>query len=247
MTTRIWLRLAETFVPVAIAVTIILAWEADRRDRAQLAAQLAAAQQTINQVTTQQKDRDAQLTQTLAQLAAQKQSNLTAAQLLQALPQALNLPQPLSEATAPETVGARFIVPSAATPPTTDPSGKTAPLKGNSPPNSNPANPTIDNPLPKSQNSPATQAPSAPNAVIPAADLKPLYDFALDCKACQAKLAAAQSDLADEKTKSAALAKQRDAAVTAAKGGTALHRIARAAKWFLLGAAAGAVAAKAAH
>ncbi|MGC1418037.1 MAG: hypothetical protein WA817_22305 [Candidatus Acidiferrum sp.] len=77
--------------------------------------------------------------------------------------------------------------------------------------------------------------------------MKPLYDFALDCRACQAKLAAAQSDLTDEKTKTAALTKERDAAVTAAKGGTVLHRILRAAKWFAIGAAAGAVAAKAAR
>ena len=32
-------------------------------------------------------------------------------------------------------------------------------------------------------------------AVIPGADLKPLYDFAIDCKACRAKLTAAQADL----------------------------------------------------
>jgi hypothetical protein len=39
--------------------------------------------------------------------------------------------------------------------------------------------------------------------------------------------------------------KKRDAAIRAAKGGSVLRRIARAAKWFAIGAAAGAVAAKA--
>src|SRR5690348_9930555 len=43
----------------------------------------------------------------------------------------------------------------------------------------------------------------------------------------------------------AALAKERDDAVRIAKGGSALRRITRAAKWFLLGAAAGAVVARA--
>src|SRR6267378_8085877 len=84
-----------------------------------------------------------------------------------------------------------------------------------------------------------------PKINFPAADLKPLYDFAADCKACQAKLGAAQADLADEKVKSQALSRERDDALRAAKGGSVLRRIARAVKWFAIGAAAGAIAAKA--
>jgi len=87
----------------------------------------------------------------------------------------------------------------------------------------------------------------SPRVNFPAADLKPLYDFAVDCKACQAKLGAAQADLADEKVKSQALGRERDDALKAAKGGSVLRRIARAAKWFAIGAAAGAIAAKAAR
>jgi len=83
-----------------------------------------------------------------------------------------------------------------------------------------------------------------PKVNFPAADLKPLYDFAANCKACQAKLGAAQADLADEKVKSQALGRERDDALRAAKGGSVLRRIGRAAKWFAIGAAAGAVAAK---
>jgi hypothetical protein len=86
-----------------------------------------------------------------------------------------------------------------------------------------------------------------PKVNFPAADLKPLYDFAADCKACQAKLGAAQADLADEKVKSQALGRERDDALRAAKGGSVLRRIARAAKWFAIGAAAGALAAKGAR
>ncbi len=86
-----------------------------------------------------------------------------------------------------------------------------------------------------------------PIAVIPSEDLKPLYDFTLDCKACQAKVSATQGDLTDERKKTAALTHERDDALRIARGGSAWHRIGRAAKWFLIGAAAGAVAAKAAH
>jgi len=209
MLSRIWLKLAEILVPVLLAITIFVSWQADRRDRAQLATQLAAAQQTIAQAAASQHDRDTQLTQTLAQIAAQKQSSVTPAQILKDLPTALSLPAPIALQTEALQTGS----PGTATLPS--------------------------NPTPKSG--------QATDAILPAADLKPLYDFALDCKACRAKLAAAQSDLTDEKTKTVALTKERDAAVRAAKGGSVLRRIVRAAKWFAIGAAAGAVAAKAAR
>src|SRR5690349_6077564 len=96
MTSRIWLRLAETLLPVVLAIIILSAWEADRRDRAQLATQLAAAQQTIAEAASHQKDRDAVLTQTLTQIAELKQSAVTPAQILKALPQALALPAPIT-------------------------------------------------------------------------------------------------------------------------------------------------------
>lgn len=100
-------------------------------------------------------------------------------------------------------------------------------------------------PAPGTSSGPNTPKPQ--QVLIPADDLKPLYDFGLDCKACQAKLAASQGDLTDEKSKTAALTKERDVALRAAKGGTTLKRIARAAKWFAIGAAAGAIAAKSAR
>ena len=224
MRLRIWLKLAEILVPAILAITIYVSWQADRRDRDRLATQLAAAQQTIAQATVNQHDRDTDLNQTLAQIATQKQAAVTPDQILTALPQALSLPAPITlRPSNPENVGARFIVP------TTDATSTT-------PPSAASQSHLPDNPTPKSA--------QPPDAILPAADLKPLYDFALDCKACQAKLAASQSDLTDEKTKTAALTKERDAAVRAAKGGSALRRIARAAKWFAIGAAAGAVAAK---
>jgi hypothetical protein len=79
---------------------------------------------------------------------------------------------------------------------------------------------------------------------LPAEDLKPLYDFSLDCKACKAQLAAAQADLKDERVKTAVVGRERDDALRVAKGGSVLRRVARAAKWFAIGAAMGAAAAK---
>ena len=98
--------------------------------------------------------------------------------------------------------------------------------------------------VPSLSQDPASHLPAQPakagqssQVLVPSEDLKPLYDFALDCKACQARLVTAQGDLADEKTKTQTLSRERDAAL----------RIAHAAKWFAMGAAAGAIAARAAH
>jgi hypothetical protein len=88
-------------------------------------------------------------------------------------------------------------------------------------------------------------APTPTTAAIPNEDLKPLYDFAVDCKTCQARLATATADLADEKTKTQALGRERDAALKLARGGSLRQRLGRAMKWFLIGAIAGAIAAKA--
>jgi len=90
--------------------------------------------------------------------------------------------------------------------------------------------------------SPGSQSqPTEPQANIPIEDLKPLQDFAYDCQACEVRLTAAQ------RAKTQALTAARDAAVNSAKGGTRWRRITRAAKWLLIGAAAGAIAAKSVH
>jgi hypothetical protein len=72
--------------------------------------------------------------------------------------------------------------------------------------------------------------PAKTQAIIPAEDLKPHYDFTVDCKVCQARLAAAQNDLTDQKTKIAALTKERGHALQIARGGSVWRRMGRAAK-----------------
>jgi hypothetical protein len=93
---------------------------------------------------------------------------------------------------------------------------------------------------------PKDQAPPPATATIPQSDLKPLFDYVQDCRACQLQLSATRADLADERTKSEAIARERDAAVKAAKGGSFWSRVKRGAKWFAIGAAVGAVTATAA-
>ncbi len=82
---------------------------------------------------------------------------------------------------------------------------------------------------------------------IPQGDLKPLYDALQDCRANAIENEYVKKNLADEKTQTAALTRERDAAVAAARGGTFWHRIKRGAKWLAIGIAVGAVAAEAAR
>lgn len=210
------LRFAELVIIAIVAVAVLQGWRVDRRDRAQLASELAATKQLLAAADARQHDRDAQLAQTLAALAAEKRTVLTPAQIVRELPREIPLPAPIVLQTSPQTAA---------------------------PPGSAPA----EQPLPTAEMPPGKAKPPQAQAVLPAEDLKPLYDFTLDCKACQAKLSVAQSDLLDERQKTAALTKERDDALRIAKGGSAWRRVTRAAKWFLIGAAAGAVAAKTAH
>jgi len=196
MPPRYWIRLAELSFALLLALAVFFSWRADRRDRSQLASELAATKQLLAAADARQHDRDIQLAHTLAALAAEKSTIVTPAQIVRELPSQIPLPSPI----------------------------------------------VLQSALP-SPNSPPPQT----KTVIPAEDLKPLYDFTIDCKACQAKLAAAQGDLTDERQKTTSLARERDDALRIARGGSILRRIGRAAKWFLIGAAAGAVAAKIAH
>jgi hypothetical protein len=106
--------------------------------------------------------------------------------------------------------------------------------------------PPLPEPISFTLPAPTSTQPAPPaEASIPSADLKPLYDYMQDCRACSAKLAAADGDLADERAKVAALTTERDAATDAAKGGGFWLRVKRGAKWLAVGAALGALAAEA--
>jgi hypothetical protein len=96
-----------------------------------------------------------------------------------------------------------------------------------------------------------TAANPAPNATasIPQADLPALRDQVEKCQECAVKLTAAQADLSsrDERlalagAELAAMTKERNAAVTASKGGSFWSRAKRTAKYVVIGIAVGAAA-----
>ena len=110
-----------------------------------------------------------------------------------------------------------------------------------------------DLPLPISIHDPDLTAPLPPGEPaattisIPQPDLVPLYDSLQDCRACALQTDSLKKDLSDEKSRSASLQHERDAATAAARGGTFFVRLKRAAKWFAIGLATGAAVAAVAH
>lgn len=98
------------------------------------------------------------------------------------------------------------------------------------------------------------EVPSTQVVQIPAADLSALQDYKLTCDQTGAKLSACQQSSTDITTQLTgtreqltATTKERDSWETAAKGGTWWHRTLTAAKWTLIGGAAGAAVGYAAH
>src|SRR6267142_6034016 len=228
MPTKLYLRVAGTLAAVAAATILFATWRANRRDTDRLAADLALAKQSLAQADARQHDRDKQLLQTLAALAAAKRNITTPAQIVRELPKQIPLPTPIALQSKPQPCAAQSFL---------ECGGLAAALTIE--PNRR-SPPTATEP-----NKAGKQSASPDQAILPIEDLKPLYDFAIDCKACQAKLAVTQADLTDERAKTVVLTHERDQAVHAAKGGSVLRRIARNAKWLAIGALAGAVAARA--
>jgi cytoskeletal protein RodZ len=221
MTLRVGIRVAAALIVVIALVAIYFAWRAEVRSRAELAAELAAAKQAITAVEERQQARDAKLADTLAAIAAEKRAVRSPAQIVKDLPNQIPLPVPIVIQNSPSPV--------------------------TSGPQAQEAGKARVGALTTDKVGALSTDASKVQGVIAGPDLKPLYDFALDCKTCQSKLATSQSDLADEKGKTAILIKERDDALRVARGGSVWQRVGRASKWILIGATAGAVAARAAH
>src|SRR5277367_927911 len=164
---KLTIRIGELLVTATLAIAIIAAWRAERADRAQLAAELAAAKQSLTQADDRQHTRDSQLLQTLATLAADNRSVTSPAQIIRELPQYLSLPAPITLQSTTQSQSA--LKPGASENGTSQSNVDLGTANSHSSPRNSP------------KGQPQTQA------VIPTEDLKPLYDFTLDCKACQTK------------------------------------------------------------
>jgi hypothetical protein len=216
-------RSRTSLLIVAFTAGALLAarsWLAAHDAALQLAATLQAQAKLEADANMRQRQRDIALAAQLAQLNREKRRVNSPRQA------ALELPKILPPLPAPIT----FELP--------DPSTARSPL----PPA--PAVPPTNSPSPAAPDPAALPDLSAVPALVtvPQEDLKPLYDYVQDCRACQLALSTNQADLLDERAKVNAITAQRDAALRAAKGGNWWTRILRNAKWFALGAAAATLA-----
>jgi hypothetical protein len=242
------------FVASLLLTAIALhAWLASHEEQQRLQSTMAAQKKVVDAADVRETARNATLADALAQIAELKRTTQTPEQIVRDLSKYLPLPQPIT-LTEPEVINAANSTAVASAPAVGNPIEQGTPSSTREgteiqhpgetvPPSSlseTPANP-VANPLPNSQ-SPnfSCDASLGCSAQIPAADLKPLDNFVQDCRACEAEIAVAKQNIADDAVKMAALTNERNAAVTAAKGGTFWRRFRRNAIWFAVGAAAGA-------
>src|SRR5258708_8540811 len=95
MPLRYWIRIVAAAFVALLAVAVFVSWRADQRDRAQLAAELAATKQLLATADARQHNRDAPLAQTLAVLATDKRTIVTPPQIVPQLPRPISLPAPI--------------------------------------------------------------------------------------------------------------------------------------------------------
>ncbi len=211
-------RVGAIVLVIALVGSVFYAWRGARREQAELKQELKATQAQLAEAAARQEQRDAKVGLLVEQLAEKKDAVKSPVQVVAALPDVLPLPRAIR---MNDVVGT-----------------------GTAAGGANQEAMQVQTAKGKASGARATELPSVP---LPVEDLKPLYDFAVDCKACQAKLVASQADLKDEQAKTVVLGRERDDALRAAKGGSVMRRVVRAAKWFAIGAAAGAIAARAAR
>lgn len=187
---------STVLISAAVSLAVILAgraWLNAHDEAIHLAATIEAQSRVLAQADQRQRQRDASLAATLAQVNTAKRRVNSPAKAAAELPQALPpLPQPI-------------VV-------------------------------ELPTPTPELPEPPAV-------ATVPQADLKPIYDYLQDCRACQVSLATTRENLTDERAKLAAVTTERDAAVRAARGGSFWSRLRGNVKWFMIGAAAATLAA----
>lgn len=236
------LEISATVLALLVAAMAVHAWMAERDDQLRMQATIAAQKQLLDAADVRERERDSALKDTVAQIESLKRAAQTPAEILRDLPKYLPLPQPITmipgEGLA---TGEQQGTGASGASPCLDEDSCTASSALVRTPLSQvtPQSAKHGSPFPQRPGLPDAPIPSAQ---IPAADLKPLYNYVQDCRSCQAQLAAAKLDAADTAAKLSAISRERDAALTAAKGGTFWRRLRRNALWFVVGAGAGVVA-----
>jgi hypothetical protein len=238
MTSRM-IELVAAGVVLALALMVIEALHSYRGDQQQIQTTVATQQKLIVDADTRESQRDTSVKNLVDEIAKLKTKVRTPSQVLNELPKYLPLPQPMT--LGPDAAPARGskspTYPTSTNQGGTDATTQTVRLQSD----------VGETEMPTSHVVPTDTISSAPivgaaNVQLPSADLKPLFDYVQDCRACQAEITAARQDGADDSAKLAAVTRERDTALEAAKGGSVWRRLRNDLEWLAAGALSGYVA-----
>jgi uncharacterized protein YoxC len=239
-------RIIEFFVLgaiVALSCAVFDMWFSNRTKQRDLQNTIATQEKMISQANVQAAQGEVSLKSTLEKITKLKEQTRSPSQVIDRLPKYLRLPQPLTleESTVSSNTNynafSSRLRSGAVDPENTheDRSVEAAEFA--------PASNKTSSASQMVRTSPLKTGALSPDAEIPTADLKPLFDFVQDSSACQAELIAARQNAAASIEKFTAVTHERDAALAAGKGGSVWHRLRRNADWFAVGALAGFLAA----
>lgn len=224
--TRKTIEIVAGVTAVALLLMSLQAWRAQREEARKLNTALDAQQKLINQADGREAEREQSLKTALSEIAKLKAHTRTPAEVLKELPKYLSLPQPIVANRSLKEQMNGEMVPKPNEQLTDSPDAGVAGTDSTAPRRaSNSAGPT--------------QSTKESSIEIPEQDLRPLFKFVQDCRVCEAKLDAAQSDAADQNAKITALTRQRDLTLNSAKGGTVWVRLRSHLRWLAAGAALG--------
>ena len=236
---NIMIRLGLIGVGLAFGFIVVDAWLTSRTQQRQLRAVISEEEKIIRDADKSEADRKNSVEKALGGINKLKEQTHTPAQVLRQLPLYLSLPEPLRTA-SPSQFSPGFNAPVSGS--ITAVSGL-AQLRLDATKDNSGSEPTV--PSAKDVDMEARKTTGATSPVqIPTSDLKPLFDYVQDCRACETELKAAHEDASDMEAKLEALTHGRDEALRAAKGGTAWRRFCRNLRWFAVGAAGGFLASR---
>ena len=224
--TRKTIEIVVATIAVVLLLMSLQAWHVERRKEGQLKVALEAQQKLISQTDGREAERQQSLKSALSEIAKLKASTRTPAQVLKELPKYLSLPKPIVDNRPLKEQVNEEIAPKPNKQLTDSPDAGVA-------------GPDSTAPRQASNSDAPTQSTKKSGIEIPEQDLHQLFNFVQDCRVCDAKLDAAQSDAADQSAKITALARQRDLALDSAKGGTVWCRLRSHLRWLAAGAALG--------
>jgi hypothetical protein len=204
---------------IAGIVLVFFEWLAANRDATALKQTIAAQSKILDSASSDKRKNDLDLKKALAQIESLKRKVKAPSEAVRGLNELLPLPEPITftsdEGRAPASLR-----------PLPRDAGESA------------SRTASDSPAPKNASQGAGSAAPRNVATVPAADLVPIYDYALDCRACTTQLEAARRNALDDAAKIQALQAERDAAIKSSHGGNFTRRLKVAAVWFVIGAGA---------